>query len=459
MGCDSVLFTNGVPVSLEKRNPYLLLTLVLSSLGSLGCKDGPKEEMTEKPSASIASKPVTPIPDEPFAHCPYFSDSATLAIRRKSPVLVDRAFSFLLSPSACLAVVQDTSGSVTLWDIPSGRARAIVEAQGKLPTGHRSPWANLGGLALSADESLVATGFEDGEVRVWNANSGEVVRRLSQPPFKEAYPKRSAFGKDASTLLVVYRVRNSRPSGEIVSVWDVRSGTLLRQKVLPAGNRGFDWAHKGDWYATPSLDSSISVWNIETDEEHSISLPGKTTADEAVLFPQSHLILLRTTNGVELWDYKAKERRYLIKGCRDGSEGADLRVEGQMYLMRCKGKVVLRDVATGVLVRTIESELANDNVEEVSPIHDGRHPEVDFKNEGALVQLLGIDGRAQIWDVKTGTMIDLFAPPNPPENMWMYSGGAQSSSNGRFTLTIKDNFFVVWDTKSKKAVRSYAWVP
>lgn len=444
----------------QKRN--LLILVVLSSLSAIGCNDRPKEVMAQEPSAPATSKPVEPVkrtPDEPFAHCPYFSESATLAIRQKNPLQVDRAFSFLLSPSACLAVVESISGRVTFWDIPSGRARAIVEAQGKLPTGHRMPWANLGGLALSADESLVAAGFEDGEVRVWNANSGEVVRRLSQPPFKDSYPKRSAFGKDASTLLVVYWVRSSRPSPETVSVWDVRSGTLLRQKVLPAGNRGFDWAQKGDWYATPGLDSSISVWNIETDEEHSISLPGKTTADEAVLLPQAHLILLRTTNGVELWDYKAKERRYLIKGCQDGSEGVDLRVEGQMYLMRCKGKVVLRDVVTGALLKTIETDLANDNIREVTPIHDGRHPEVDFKKEGALVELLGIDGHAQIWDVKSGTMIDRFVPPNPPESLWMYPGGAQSSSNGRFVLTMRDSYFVVWDTKTKKAVRSYAWVP
>jgi WD40 repeat protein len=96
------------------------------------------------------------------------------------------------------------------------------------------------GVAVSPDNSLVASASRDKTARVWDAASGKQIFQLDHPDWVFAV----AFAPDGKMLATVSRDR-------LVRVWDVRSGKLIGEPI-----RGHD-----DWVdgVAFSVDGSILV--------------------------------------------------------------------------------------------------------------------------------------------------------------------------------------------------------
>lgn len=131
-----------------------------------------------------------------------------------------------LSPDGhTLAWAPSTGRDITLWDVPAGRARAVL----RLPGRARRP---LGRLAFSPDgRTLVAAEIMDGTTTFWDVPAGTLRVTLESPASTEAqrdrdavestrptleYPFAFAFSPDGSTLA-------SRNGGN-VTYWDLSTG-------------------------------------------------------------------------------------------------------------------------------------------------------------------------------------------------------------------------------------------
>ncbi len=121
-----------------------------------------------------------------------------------------------------------------------------------------SPPSSCQAVAWSRDEGLLATGHADNSVRVWDAETGEELRRM------EGHAGRVwavAFSPDGARVA-------SGAADESVRVWDAETGEELRRME---GHT--DWVRclafspDGARVASGADDGSVRVWDAETGEE------------------------------------------------------------------------------------------------------------------------------------------------------------------------------------------------
>jgi WD40 repeat protein len=141
-------------------------------------------------------------------------------------------------------------------------------------------------LAYSPDGRTIAAGGEalQPNVRLWNTADLSVLRDVAghgQPTHGVTYAV--AFSPDSQILATagieaVDLSSNSKPGGEMVKLWDVASGSLLR--VIPATSGFYSMAvafsHDGTLLATSGAFGPIEIWRV-SDGALMTSIPYPTT--------------------------------------------------------------------------------------------------------------------------------------------------------------------------------------
>jgi len=138
--------------------------------------------------------------------------------------------------------------AVTLWDV---RTRAVVLQTA--PLRH-----TVSSLALSVDGRRIAAGDINGNIRIWNARSGEVVTSVDENG--SGGGACMAFDPTGTRLFV-----SSNQSRRVLQVWDVTTSHALLQLDLqdrPAHRLAL--ADAGAWLSVLSRDSSVGVFDTRS---------------------------------------------------------------------------------------------------------------------------------------------------------------------------------------------------
>ncbi len=198
------------------------------------------------------------------------------------------------SPDGQLLATGSEDGTVKVWDTRTGQLLFPL-------LGNTS---SVYSITFSADGKRLATGNGDGSVRVYDANSGDLLLRLDHPLSVRSV----AFSPDGQWLA-------SGCSDETVRVWD-----LLTGKLLPlSGHTGYvssvAFSPDGKRLASGGLDGTVRLWDTRGGKLL-LALPGHSDRVQSVAFSPDglHLASGSWDNTVKVWDLRTAKLSVSLLG-------------------------------------------------------------------------------------------------------------------------------------------------
>ncbi len=173
----------------------------------------------------------------------------------------------------------DTVANAYLWDADTGKS--LRAFSGRTVSGHRLA---VIGVALSPDGKMLASTYDDQTVRLWDVNTGQQIRTLTEqirtPSGYRRMCRSVAFSPDGNMLVSGGGHRNT------VDLWDVNTGEQIRlltinahfeQKINSLIGTGWSTINGEDVAFSPDGNtiaitgpSAIHLWDTGTGQHHRI---------------------------------------------------------------------------------------------------------------------------------------------------------------------------------------------
>lgn len=208
----------------------------------------------------------------------------------------DIVISLCFSPNGALLASGNTSGTVQLWDIQSGRLyRSFPGATDYVIS-----------LCFSRDGQSLASGSNDGTVKVWRLDADDAVPRVI--PAHTDYVNDLHFSGDGKLLA-------SASSDGTVKVWQTEDGRL-RQDIPLAGRVILADIIDNDTLIAANIDGQAVLYKLTGEAESRTSLllfrPALTTV---ALGSGARLLACGASNGsVQVWDLAAGKLQIIVPG-------------------------------------------------------------------------------------------------------------------------------------------------
>ena len=186
--------------------------------------------------------------------------------------------------------------------------------QGQIPPGLRvhhmlrlrGPKYNINGISWSPDGQLIASASKDETIRIWDTESGKVLRTLG--------------GHLSEVCAVIWapngKMLASASRDNSVRLWDAQKGKLVR--TLTGHKRDvFDvaWSPDGKMLASASLDNTFRLWDTETWELMQIFTVHSSSVNSLAWSPDGKMLASASHDQtVRLRDTETWETIAVLKG-------------------------------------------------------------------------------------------------------------------------------------------------
>jgi len=349
-------------------------------------------------------------------------------------VVVDtgRSAAAAVSPDGRLVLSGDGEQGAKLWETDTGR---LVRA---LPA-HR---AELTAVAFSADGKLCCTGESSGRVNVWRTDDGTLL-------WSELHHSRKitgvAFTADGKQLLTA-------SLDNTVGRWDVAAGRELTKLVWkhPAGVVGLALVGP-ERTVTACEDGLVRMWNLAAESPTADVLPLPKAAYSTVASSSDgkRLAVVDRDNGaVRLWNVAASSEHITTEAKRPSGAWLDLAAGGTIWTA-----VFVPDGASLVTVGGNEAQQWNlaDAAEMQTFRPHGPLAGVAVSPDGKHTATAGWDGTVKIWNLAAArAVMKIVAHSRRNVNDVAYRG------DGRMLLTAGDDRTArLWNVETGEEVRAF----
>jgi WD40 repeat protein len=379
----------------------------------------------------------------------------------------DLIFCVAMSPDgksvACSGGTRSEKGFVKVFDAASGAERFCI-------TGHHGP---VRSIAYSPDGLTLASGSDDGMVKLWDATSGKLVRAVADRDSSISMVCAVGFSPDGK------RLAGAVLEDATVRIWEVatrrhlcvlkgHSGNVTRLRFSPDGQR----------LATASEDQTVKVWNADTGEEL-LTLVGHVDGVTGVAFSPdgARLVSAGYDKTVRVWDSATGVLCFTVKGhlgpvtdvayCPDGQRIATASLDDTIKLWSAKGGHAVEAFrpAGGTLIRLVFSPdgrhmaggcghrpgeavvLDAATAKEIRLLkgHEKQIAALAYAPDGKCLASFSMDHTVRVWDLATGQALHTLplggkAPDGIDARALAYSPDGKRLAAAASSATVR-----VWD--------------
>jgi WD40 repeat protein len=323
-----------------------------------------------------------------------------------------------------------------LWDVETGLVIRRFE-------GRTESWSSV---AFSPDGGLVLRGEGDGTTRLWNAETGRVVRTFRG---HEGRVYSVAFFPDGRRVLTGGKDATAR-------LWDIGSGREIRRLEHSGVIFSVAASPDGRWILTAGEDRKARLWNAETGREARRLEGHRESIGVAVFSPDGRLVLTGSDDRTaRLWDVESGREVRRFEGHTTRIRFAAFAPGGRRVLTGTWGAkdhtARLWDAATGREIR----RFAGATFTPVAFSPDGRmvltgNCWIDRPSTPAEVGRAPLPSSTRLWDAETGREIRRFEG----KTAWV-SSVAFSPDGRQIVVGRADRVARLWSVEAGQVIRSY----
>ena len=280
------------------------------------------------------------------------------------------------SPDSSLLATGTNEGTVKLWNMATKSHIATFEEEANLVLS----------VSFSPDGSLLASAANAGNVNLWDVATKEKIATLEGVS--------PTFSPDGSLLAIeiphsLFLFDSDPPDAGTVKLWDVATKAHIAT-FQPHGTLLTDISFSPDssLLVFESWDSGVELWDVAK-KEHITTFEVLS----ASFSPDSSLLAIGTLEGsVKLWDVATKKYIATLQGHIDVVTSVSFSPDGRLLASgSTDGTIMLWDVATKEKIATLEG-------------HQGSYTEVMFSPNGTLLLSVAPDAEdsyriLSLWDV------------------------------------------------------------
>jgi WD40 repeat protein len=324
------------------------------------------------------------------------------------------------SPSGDLVASGHDDGSVRMWDAVSGQAiRTMCDHSGSIRS-----------VAFSPDGKTLASGAEDSTVRLWDVATGTSLRAFEG---HTNYVRSVAFSPDGKTLA-------SGSWDSTVRLWDVAIGTAVRAFEGHTNYvRGVAFSPDGKTLASGSKDKTVRLWDVATGTTLRAFEGHKDSVSTVAFSPDGKSLVSGSSDKtVRLWDVSTGAVLRAFEGHERRVLSVAFTTDGKTIASGSDDKTVrLWDVSTGASLRTFEG-------------HNGDVRSVAFSPDGRTLASGSFDHTARLWDVATGSSLKPFDGYVNYAMAIAFSPDGKTLASGSFDRTAR-----LWDVTIGTSLRAF----
>ncbi|MFB2939409.1 hypothetical protein ACE1B6_29500 [Aerosakkonemataceae cyanobacterium BLCC-F154] len=285
-----------------------------------------------------------------------------------------------------------------------------------------SDW--LSAVVFAADMPKIVTGSFDREIKLWNYQTGELIRVISE---NAGVVYALAFSQDLNLLA-------QGGSEQNIKLWEIETGALVEVCKGHSGSvRAIAISSNEQVVASGSYDGTIRLWNLDTTTEIK-SFTKHSGAVSAIAFsPDGQILASGGGDGmVKLWHWSTGQLLHNLCGDLGVIAGIAFHPQQPMLASASSDRTIkLWDLGTRERLYTFIG-------------HTGGVSSVCFNPDGKTLFSASVDGSIIIWDLATGKQLTTlnFEPAQAIVSMALSKNG-QTLAAGSVNGTLK-----IWQLNS-----------